>query len=446
MLASVRSHSPPRHSPYPNRWRRAKKDRQILIRVPEEKYLNPLIKSLSLELVDLLHAPVWSRHHVSIPAVDAPTRFGQFGGQFAPELQMSLLLDLPSVFHSILSDDIFWEDFLACPLIRPSPLHFAHNLTQAVGGANIWLKREDLNPFGSYQARNIVGQILFAHHIGKTEIAMDCGYAGHGLVCATMCARLKMKCTILMGSSDIAAQPDAIDKMERLGATVISAQIPGLCNSMDKGSLRAATNEALRYSLTHLDSTYHITSGTIGPHPLPSITRTFQSLLGQEIRNCLPRLTGREGNGPPADALISPMGSSGSAALGMFAPFIDDPNVRLIGVEAAGAAPLTHGSVGVMYGCKTLLLQDDNGQILPSYSIAPDLNFPCAGPELAHWKDMGRLETVTASNEEAVQGLRVLCEQEGIVSSLATGHAVLETVRVARELGVGKDVVLLVSG
>ncbi|KAL4779704.1 tryptophan synthase beta subunit-like PLP-dependent enzyme [Aspergillus varians] len=443
MLVTARSHPRSRHNPYPARCKKTKKDRQILSRVPEERYLSPLIKSLNLDLAELLHTPLWSKHNIAIPEVDAPARFGKFGGQFAPELQMSILLDLPSVFHSILSDDVFWEDFLACPLIRPSPLHFAQNLTQAAGGANIWLKREDLNPFGSYQARNIVGQILFAHHIGKTEIAMDCGFAGHGLVCATMCARMKMKCTILMGASDIATQPDAVENMERLGATMISAQAPGLRTDRDNGTLRAATNEALRYALSRIDSTYYISSGTVGPHPLPAITRTFQSMLGQEIKDCIPRLTGRECNGP--DALISPVGSSGAAALGMFAPFIDDPTVRLIGIEAADAAPLTHGSVGVMYGCKTLLLQDDDGQILPSHSIAPDLNFPCAGPELAHWKDIGRLETVTASNEEAVQGLRILCEREGIVSSLATGHAVLETVRVAKELGAGTDVVLLVS-
>ncbi|KAL4915952.1 tryptophan synthase beta subunit-like PLP-dependent enzyme [Aspergillus aurantiobrunneus] len=444
MLVSVRSHSPSRYYPYPARWRKFNKDTQILSRVPEEKYLNPLINSLNLDLADLLHNPLWSRHHITIPAEDAPTRFGRFGGQFAPELQMDILLDLPSVFHSILSDDSFWEDFFGCALIRPSPLHFAQNLTQAVGGANIWLKREDLNPFGSYQARNIVGQILFAHHIGKTEIVMDCGFAGHGLVCATMCTRLKLKCTILMGASDIAAQPDAVEKIEKLGTTIISAQGPALRTGRgnDNSTLRAATNEALRYSLARIDSAYYISSGTVGPHPFPTITRTFQSLLGQEIKTSIPRLT-IDGTGP--DALVSPVGSSGSAALGMFAPFIEDPRVRLIGVEPADAAPLSHGSVGVMYGCKTLLLQDDDGQILPSYSIAPDLNFPCAGPELAHWKDMGRLETATASNEEAVQGLRILCEQEKIVSGLATGHAVLETVKVARELGAGKDVVLLVS-
>ncbi|RDW65789.1 tryptophan synthase [Aspergillus mulundensis] len=426
---------------YQARWKRGKEDRQVIPRVPKEKYSRLLIDNLNLGLADFLNVPSWTRHHIEIPAVDSPTRFGRFGGQFAPELQMSLLLDLPSVFHSIISDDSFWADFSACPLIRPSPLHLAQNLTQAVGGANIWLKREDLNPYASYQTRNIVGQILFARYVGKTEIAMDCALAGHGLVCATMCARMNIKCTILMGSSDIAAQPDGVKEMKRLGANVISVQ----CTIKNDGSgtLRAAANEALRYSLTRLDSTYHITTGTVGPHPLPTITRTFQSLLGQEIRNCVAKPPGKAFR---PSALVSATGPSGAAALGMFAPFISDPSVRLIAVEASDAAPLTHGSVGVMYGCKTLLLQDENGQILPSHSISPDLNFQCAGPELAHWKDIGRLETVTASSEEAVQGLRILAESEGIVPGLATGHAVLETVRLARELGAGKDVVLLVSG
>ncbi|KAL4867905.1 hypothetical protein BDV12DRAFT_197765 [Aspergillus spectabilis] len=437
MLVSVRPHRRSQQYPYPSRWRKIKNDRQVLPRVPEEKYLSPLVESINRDLTNLLHTPSWHRQHITIPEVDAPSRFGQFGGQFAPELQMDALLGLPRLFHNVLSTDVFWNDFSACPLIRPSPLHLAHNLTRVVGGANIWLKREDLNPFASYQTRNIVGQILFAHHIGKREIAMDCGYTGHGLVCVTMCARMKMKCTILMGASDIASQPEAVEKMRQLGATVVTAHSHG----QDKGALRAATNEALRYSLSHLGSTYHITSGTVGPYPIPAITRTFQSLLGEEIKDCISRQTGKGGNRP--NALISPVGSG---ALGMFAPFVDDSKVRLIAVEAADAAPLTNGSVGVMYGCKSLLLQDNDGQILPSHSVAPDLNFPCAGPELAHWKDVARLETVTASNEEAVRGLRVLCEHEGIVPSLATGHAVLETVRVARELGVGKDVVLLVSG
>ncbi|KAL4953869.1 tryptophan synthase beta subunit-like PLP-dependent enzyme [Aspergillus filifer] len=388
-----------------------------------------------------LQTSALSRTEVTVPAVDAPARFGQFGGQFAPELQMDLLLELPSIFHSVLSEKTFWDEFFSCNLVRSSPLQLARGLTKAVGGANIWLEREDLNPFGSYQTRNIIGQVLFAQRIEKTEVIMECGYAGHGLVCATMCTSKKMKFTIFMGASDAAAQFNAVEKMERLGATVVRVQEPD-------GTLRAATNEALRYYLHRLDSAYYISNGTVGPHPLPTIARTFQSLLGQDIKDLFPGNPNRHPEHTRPDALISPVGSSGSAALGMFAPFIDDHSVRLIAVEAEDAAPLTKGSVGVMYGCKTLLLQDDDGQILrsPSHSFAPDMNFPCAGPELAHWKDIGRLETVTTTSDEAAWGLRLLNETEGIVAGLTAGHAVLETVKVARELDCGKDVILLVSG
>ncbi|KAL4878753.1 tryptophan synthase beta subunit-like PLP-dependent enzyme [Aspergillus karnatakaensis] len=439
MLVSVKSHRRSQRLPYPSRWKKIKYDLKILSRVPEEekKQQSHPIDHLNLALTQPLATPSWHRQHITIPPADSPSRFGQFGGLFAPELQMDALLGLPALFHGSLSSDAFWNDFNACPLNRPSPLQLAQNLTKAAGGANIWLKREDLNPFASNQARNVIGQIIFAYHIGKREIVIECGFSGHGLVCASLCARMNMKCTIIMGASDIISQPDAVDKMKQLGATVVAAHSPG----KDKGALRAATNEALRYSLSHLESAYHITTNTVGPHPIPTIMRTFQSLLGEEVKESFCKQKGRSKYRP--DALISP---SGPAALGMFAPFIDDKNVRLIAVEATDAAPLSHGSIGVMYGCKTLLLQDDDGQILPAHSVAPDLNFPCAGPELAHWKDIGRLETVTASSEEAVRGLRVLVEHEGIVPSLATGHAVLEALRIARELGNGRDVVLLVSG
>ncbi|KAL4939398.1 hypothetical protein BDV06DRAFT_231072 [Aspergillus oleicola] len=439
MLVAVKS--PCRNRLRSARWAKTRNDKHTPARGTEEKFLSSLTQSPKHDIPDPLQASALSRPQITIPTVDTPTRFGQFGGQFSPELQMDLLLELPNIFRSVLSDQNFWDDFFPCNLIRSSPLHLARNLTKAVGGANIWLKREDLNSFGSYQTRNIVGQVLFAHRIGNTEIIMECGFAGHGLLCATICATKKMKCTIFMGASDAVAQPDAIAKMEKLGATVTRVQIPD-------GTLRAATNEALRYSLHHLDSAYYISSGTVGPHPIPTITRTFQSLLGQEIKDSFPRIAGRHKEGTDPDALISPIGSSGSAALGMFAPFIDDRSVRLIAVEAVDAAPLTKGSVGVMYGCKSLLLQDDDGQILPSprHSSAPDMNFPCAGPELAHWKDIGRLETVATTSEQAAWGSRVLHETEGILAGLATGHAVLETVKVARELSCDKDVVLLVSG
>ncbi|KAL4963119.1 tryptophan synthase [Aspergillus stella-maris] len=438
MLVSV--NSPCRHRLGSARWVKTRNEKRTSTPTTDGSSLIVSLDGPEHDIAKPLPTSALSRTKVTISTVDAPTRFGRFGGQFAPELQMDLLLELPNIFHSILSEQAFWNEFFSCNLIRSSPLQRARRLTKAVGGANIWLKREDLNPFGSYQTRNIIGQVLFAQRIGKTEAIMECGYAGHGLVCATMCASKKMKCTIFIGASDAATQLDAVEKMEKLGATVVRVQEPD-------GTLRAATNEALRYSLHHLDFAYYISSGTVGPHPLPTIARTFQSLLGQEIKDSFPGKPNRPFKHDRPDAFISHMGSSGSASLGMFAPFIDDHNVRLIAVEAANTAPLTNGSVGVMYGCKTLLLQDDDGQILPSpsHSLAPDMNFPCAGPELAHWKDIGRLETGTTTSEEATWGSSVLRETEGIIAGLATGHAILETVKVARELGCGKDIVLLVS-
>ncbi|KAL4790989.1 tryptophan synthase beta subunit-like PLP-dependent enzyme [Aspergillus venezuelensis] len=439
MLMSV--NSPCRHRLGSARWVKTRNEKRTPTRTTDGSSLIVSLDGHKTDIAKPLPTSALSRTEVIIPAIEAPTRFGRFGGQFAPELQMDLLLELPAIFHSILSERTFWDEFFSCNLIRPSPLQLVRRLTKAVGGANIWLKREDLNPFGSYQTWNIIGQVLFAQRLGKTEVIMECGYAGHGRVCATICASKKMKCTIFMGIFDAAAQFDVVEKMKRRGATVVRVQEPD-------GTLRAATNEALRYSLHHLDSAYYISSGTVGPHPLPTIARTFQSLLGQEIKDSFPGKPKRHLEHDRPEALISPVGSSGSAALGMFAPFIDDHTVRLIAVEAADTVPLTKGSVGVMYGCKTLLLQDDDGQILPSpgHSLAPDMNFPCVGPELAHWKDIGRMKTVTTTSDEAAWGSSILRETEGIVAGLATGHAVLETVNVARELGCGKDIVLLVSG
>ncbi|KAL4808193.1 tryptophan synthase beta subunit-like PLP-dependent enzyme [Aspergillus unguis] len=454
MPVPVRPGSFSRSSPYPTRWRKAKKNRQPPALTTEDKRPSCRNKPFKPDLPDIAKITPCLKSLMTMPAVDAPAKFGDFGGQFAPELQMDILLDLLPEFNRILSDDAFWTDFFACPLTRPSPLHLAQNLTQAVGGANVWLKREDLSPFGSYLARTIVGQILFARRIGKTEIVMECGFAGHGLVCVTMCARVKMKCTIFMGASDVQTQAKAVRKMRQLGAAVISAKSTGgnAETGTETGTLREAINEAIRYSMTCLDSTYHIASGTVGPHPIPSITRTFQSLLGLEIRNAFERVPGntrKSANIEPA-AIISHTGSSCAAALGLFTPFISstDTTPKLVAVEAATAAPLTYGSVGVMYGCKTLVLQDDNGQILPSHAMnrAQDMSFPCAGPEMAYWKDSERLWSVAVEEEDALKGLDILFEYEGVKAGMTTGYAVLEALRVAKELGRGRDVVVLVSG
>ncbi|GAQ02824.1 tryptophan synthase [Aspergillus lentulus] len=374
----------------------------------------------------------------SLPILLSPTRFGTFGGRFAPESQMDALQELTLAFDRLISDYGFWKEFLSFPGIRPSPLRFAENLTRIAGGANIWLKREDLNQHGSHNIRSIVGQALLARRLGKTEVVMECGSARHGIVCAATCARLNMKCTILMGSRDATNQKDSVDMIRKLGATVLTADMGA---PSGRGTLRAAVNEALRYSVAHLSTTYHIMSGPIGPHPLPTITRTFQSILGEEIKT---QFGSASGDRLP-DALVSPIGP-GSAAVGMFYPFIEHPSVKLLGIEAADAAPLSNGDLGVLHGCRTYLLQDEHGQILDSSSISPDLDFPSVGPELAHWKETARVEYVAVTDAEALRGADILRSQEGIVSAAMTGYAVERTIRLARELGPGKDVVLLVAG
>ncbi|EAW06980.1 tryptophan synthase [Aspergillus clavatus NRRL 1] len=386
-----------------------------------------------------IHNSIWKTCPLpSLPVLLAPTRFGTYGGRFAPESQMDALSELTLAFDRIISDCNFWAGYLSCPGIRPSPLRLAENLTRHAGGANIWLKREDLNQHGSHNIRNIVGQALIAHRLGKSEIVMDCGSANHGIACAAICARLKMKCTILMGSWDATCQKEDVERIKQLGASLITVET----GSASRSTLRAAVNEALRYAVAHLSTTYHILSGPIGPHPLPTIARTFQSILGEEIKQ---QFGGGAGSSRVPDALVSPVGP-GSTAVGMFHPFIDHPSVKLLGVEAAGAAPLSRGDVGVLHGCRTYLLQNDDGQILDSWSPSPDMNFPSVGPELACWKDMGRVEYATATDDDAVRGVQILRDQEGVDSGLGTGYAVERTMKLARELGPGRDVVLLVTG
>ncbi|KAL4973610.1 tryptophan synthase beta subunit-like PLP-dependent enzyme [Aspergillus desertorum] len=329
------------------------------------------------------------RHHIDIPAFDKPTLEG-FGGQFAPELQMSPPLDLSG----------FLDRLSACLSLRHSPLHLAYSLTQAVGGAKVWLEPEDFNPFGSYQTSDIVGQTSFAQHIGKTEISMECAFAGTAFL-RTVCARMNMKCTIYIGASDIAAQPDTVEKMKRFGATLAGVKMR---NHWQMPVAPCELPPTGRFAIRWLASIrHHSRTGAVGRHPLPTITRTFQ----------LPDRRQGSSTFRPS-ALVFPAGPSGAAALGMYAPSIASPALRLVAVEAT---PLNHGS------------------ILLSHSISTDMNFPCAGPELAHWKKTGRLETVKASSEAAVRELKILRESKGIVPGLATVHAVLETVRFATELG-----------
>lgn len=373
----------------------------------------------------------------SIPKItfDLSTRrFGSFGGRYAPELQMEALSSLATQFGNAISDIRFWKDFVGCSFVKPSPLQLATNLTQYAGGANIWLKREDLNEWGSHKVRNIVGQILLAVRLGKTEIIMDCAYAGHAIVCATICKKLGLKCTIFMGSKDARTQKPEVKSMEQLGATVVSCD-----NGLGCYTIRAAIDDAHRYAVSRFEVAHYIPSGPIGPHPLPLIHRAFQSLLGEETKNQCVNLMSKL-----PDAVIVPVGM-GSGAVGMFAPFINNPSVQLLGVQPAGS-PLTSGSVGVLYGACTYLLQDDHGQVLDCSSYAEDLSCPTVGPELAHWKDIERVRYVETHNENAIDHMVLFHDLEGFLPAFATGYSIDKTIQLAKDLGPGKDVILLVSG
>lgn len=359
--------------------------------------------------------------------------YGAFGGRFAPEAIMGFLCELTSCFEATVADPAFWSEHDRFHHV-PTSLQKARNLTSLAGGATIWLKREDENDYGSHKARNITGQLLLAKRMGRQEVVTDCACAKHGSFTAAMCARLGLRCVVVMGTDDANAQHDDVVNMELLGARVLTTRTPS-----GMGSLRAAIAEALRYAICKHDSTYYLMGSPVGPSPLPAITRTFQSLLGQEVAAQL------QAAGVHPDALVTAIGS-GSGAVGLFQPFLQDNSVRLVGVEAARAAVLTNGEVGVLHGACTLLLQSQEGQVLDSYSISPDMNLSTVGPEVAYWKKAGRIEVSTASDEDAISGLKILSHQEEISAGLDSCHAVNKTLDLAKSLGPGKNVVLVVTG
>ncbi|KAJ5344479.1 hypothetical protein N7452_002483 [Penicillium brevicompactum] len=359
--------------------------------------------------------------------------YGSFGGRFAPESIMGFLYELTSFFEATISDPSFWEEYATFHRAL-TPLHTASKLTALAGGATIWLKREDQNEYGTHRSRNIIGQLLVAKRMGRAEIVTDCASAKHGNFTAAMCARLGLRCVIVMGADDANAQEEDVLEMKMLGAKVLTTRTPS-----GMGSLRAAITEALRYSVCNHESAYYLMGSPVGPSPLPTLTRTFQALLGEEVASQMQAL------GSQPDALVTAIGS-GSGAVGLFRPFIQDSTVRLVGVEADQAAALTKGELGVLQGARTLLLQNSDGQILDSHSISPDMNTSTVGPEIAHWKESGRIEISTATDAEALDGFETLRRHEGILSGLDSSHAVTRTLELAKELGPGKNVVLMVTG
>ncbi|WPH05028.1 Tryptophan synthase [Acrodontium crateriforme] len=379
-----------------------------------------------------------------------PSRFGQFGGQYVPESLMDCLAELEQGFNEARKDPKFWEEFRSFYpyMSRPSSLHRADRLTEynrkglkSGLGANIYLKREDLNHTGSHKINNAIGQILLARRLGKTEIIAETGAGQHGVATATACARFGMKCTVYMGAEDVRRQALNVFRMKLLGASVVAVDA-GTC------TLRDAVNEALRKWVEKLDTTHYIIGSAIGPHPFPTIVRTFQSVIGSETKEQMHALTGRL-----PDAVVACVGG-GSNSVGMFHPFSLDPSVKLLGVEAGGdgvetdrhSATLSGGVPGVLHGVRTYVLQSADGQIQDTHSVSAGLDYPGVGPELSNWKENSRAKFVAATDAEAFIGFRVLSEQEGIIPALETSHAVFGAMELAKTMKEDENIVICLSG
>ncbi|KAI1861855.1 hypothetical protein JX265_009358 [Neoarthrinium moseri] len=372
-----------------------------------------------------------------------PDRFGEFGGQYVPESLMDCLSQLEDGFNAIKDDPKFWEEYRGYyPWIgRPGHLHLAERLTEYAGGANIWLKREDLNHTGSHKINNALGQILLARKLGKTKIIAETGAGQHGVATATVCAKFGMECTVYMGAEDVRRQALNVFRMRLLGAKVVAVEA-------GSRTLRDAVNEAMRQWVTELDTTHYIIGSAIGPHPFPTIVRTFQSVIGNETKEQM-----LEKRGKLPDAVVACVGG-GSNAVGMFYPFSNDPSVKLLGVEAGGdgvdtlrhSATLTGGTKGVLHGVRTYVLQNEHGQISDTHSVSAGLDYPGVGPELSSWKDSERAKFVAATDAEAFLGFKLMSEMEGIIPALESAHGIYGAIELAKTMKKGEDVVICLSG
>lgn len=375
---------------------------------------------------------------------DEQGRFGIFGGRFVSETLMPLILDLQAEYERAKTDASFWaemDDLWAHYVGRPSPLYFAPRLTEALGGAKIYLKREELNHTGSHKINNVLGQILLARRMGKTRIIAETGAGQHGVATATVCARFGLKCIVYMGAHDVERQAPNVFRMRLLGAEVVPV-------TSGRGTLKDAMNDALRDWVTNVRDTFYCIGTVAGPHPYPAMVRDFQSIIGRETRW---QLEEQEGAGRLPDSVIAAIGG-GSNAMGLFHPFLDDPSVRIIGVEAGGkgvddrmqhCASLTGGRPGVLHGNRTYLLMDDEGQILEGHSISAGLDYPGIGPEHAWLKDQGRAEYVSVTDTEALAAFQKLCELEGIIPALEPSHALAHVIKLAPTLP--KDHIMVVN-
>lgn len=375
---------------------------------------------------------------------DENGHFGPYGGVFVAETLMDALQDLDSLYHELSADSAFQAEFdrdLAHYVGRPSPLYFAQRLTQKVGGAKIYLKREDLNHTGAHKINNTIGQALLAKHMGKPRIIAETGAGQHGVASATVAARLGLECCVYMGADDVERQALNVYRMKLLGAQVIPV-------TSGTRTLKDALNEAMRDWVTNIDNTFYIIGTAAGPHPYPKLVRDFQCVIGREARaQCL------EHEGKLPDAVIACVGG-GSNAIGLFHPFIEDAGVAMIGVEAGGhgletgehAAPLNEGVPGVLHGNRTYLMSDEAGQILGTHSVSAGLDYPGVGPEHAWLKDTGRAQYTAINDDEALAAFRELTQVEGIMPALESSHAIAQAIKSASEMRPDQVVVVNLSG
>ncbi len=375
---------------------------------------------------------------------DKQGHFGQFGGRYVSETLMPILKELEKAYDEYKNDRAFKEEFayyLRDYVGRPNPLYFAEKLTRRLGGAKIYLKREDLNHTGAHKVNNTIGQGLLAKRMGKKRVIAETGAGQHGVATATIAALFGMECEIFMGEEDIHRQALNVFRMKLLGAKVTSVK-------SGTATLKDAMNEAMRNWVTHVRDTFYVIGTTAGPHPYPMMVRDFQSVIGREAK-----VQHERAEGKLPYCLVAAVGG-GSNALGLFYPFLNDTEVRMIGVEAAGygistgrhAAPLCAGTVGVLHGNKTYLLQDEYGQIANAHSISAGLDYPGVGPEHAWLKDTGRAEYVSITDEEAMEGFRVLTLEEGILPALESSHAVAHVLKLAPTLPKDKTIIVCLSG
>ena len=384
-------------------------------------------------------APIFKTTDYQLP--DARGHFGPYGGAFVAETLSHALAELSEAYARYSQDAEFLDEYryeLKHFVGRPSPIYHARRWSEQIGGAQIYFKREDLNHTGAHKINNVIGQALLAKRMGKPRIIAETGAGQHGVATATICARFGLECIIYMGSEDVRRQAQNVYRMKLLGATVVPVE-------SGSKTLKDALNEAMRDWVTNIENTFYIIGTVAGPHPYPMMVRDFQAVIGEECLVQMPEMTGRQ-----PDYVLACIGG-GSNAMGIFYPYIDEKDVKLIGVEAAGeglesgkhAASLSAGFAGVLHGNRTYLLQDANGQIIETHSVSAGLDYPGVGPEHAWLKDLGRAQYVSITDDEAIAAFHDTCRIEGIIPALESSHAIAYATKLAATLP--KDQIILVN-